>query len=235
MMPLLFKNMPGGGGGGGFDPQTQGTLVSWYDYSTMGGGNTDPVPSLVDSKTGNPHPLTSSVSPTVATGQQNGLRTANWQSGAAMHGGPDASTYPYPIAAVMKLANLTSAHAIIGPYENNGGLELGVGTSGMMFLNAANIANIGNATTALSAGAYNLVVATVDASSYAFYIDGVAAGSGSHSESLTGGMTMQIGQVKTNEAYFDGYIGEIQIYNSILSGGDLTALHSYIVSKWATP
>jgi hypothetical protein len=33
--------------------------------------------------------------------------------------------------------------------------------------------------------------------------------------------------------YFTGYVGEIVIYNSILSGADITSVESYLTSRWA--
>lgn len=233
MMPMMFSSKTGGQAATSFNPQTQGTLVNWYDSSTLAHTDGDGITTFPDSKAGNPNPLTAVFAPIFHTPQQNGLGTVLYNS-SSMQGGSSASTFPYTLVAVVKMTTTAGGQAILGPAENNGGMEFGM-SSGSPFMNAADIANIGTATSSISTGAYHLIVATVDASTYAFYIDGVAAGSGTHSVSLTGGMHFEMGNSKNGEDYLFAYIGEIQIYSSVLSSGDLSALHTYIVNKWATP
>lgn len=227
---LGFKNASGST----FNPQTQGTLASWYDASTLGLSNGTQVTSWPDSKTGNPYPLSQSANTAVyATSQQNGLSTVNFATAANRFTGGPLANYPTTLAAVINLSGSSSgSRAILGGI--GGGIEWRIeGTTNYMGLVETNTAYIGASTSAVSSSGYHLVVATLNSSSYAYYIDGVAAGSGSNSAS-TNGSSYMLGAQTTAE-FFLGYIGEVQIYTSVLSSGDLSALHSYAVSKWATP
>ena len=150
-----------------------------------------------------------------------------------MGNGSSAGTYPYTIAAVVYLNNLTATKAIIGPTAN-AGLEIRSETSGAIGMASADTAYIGGSSTTISSGSWHLLVYMVDSSTYSFQIDGIAAGSGSHSVSL-GASNFQMGAQKTNEEYFDGIIGEVQIYSSLFGSTDLSGLHTYAVNKWATP
>lgn len=220
-----------------FNPQTQGTLVAWYDASTLGLSNGTQVTSWTDSKTGSPYTVTKTADSGVvyATSQQNGLSTIYWavSSYPAFTPGPDSSTYPYTIAAIISIGSSGYGSILGSDYQ---GIQFHVDSSNnYLTVNSAGTTAIGTGTTAVSTSGYHLVVATITSSSYAFYIDGAAAGSGSHSVSLLSGKTFRVGDSQGPGEAFFGYMGEIQIYSSALSSGDLSALHSYAVSKWATP
>lgn len=220
----------------GFNPQTQGTLVNWYDASTLGLSNGANIVTFTDSKTGNPNPLTTSASnPTYATNQKNGLSTASLVTGQYFTtGGSSASIYPYTIAAVVNITSNAGSPSILGP-SATGGLQFRVEAGGDLGILSAATTLIGSSTSALASGSYHLVVVTINSSSYAFYIDGVAAGSGANSTSLAAATAFLMGARNGSNDEMDGFIGEVQIYSSVLSSGDLAALHTYIVSKWATP
>lgn len=224
-------------GGGGFNPQTQGTLVNWYDASTLGLSNGAAISTWIDSKTGNPNPLTTSgTAPQYATNQQNGLGVAQFFGFNQLNvGGSSASTYPYTIAIVIYIANVSDygRPILVSNTVGAGGLYTNA-TAVNGYINADNngTANIGTGNLSIGTGAYHLIVLAISSSTWAYYVDGASAGSGSNAASLTAGTTFVMGG---NGGGFAGNIGEIQIYNSVLSGGDLTALHTYIVNKWATP
>lgn len=220
-----------------FNPQTQGTLVNWYDGSTLGLSNGANVNPFTDSKTGAPNSLTSSGTyPTYSTAQQNGLGTVNFGSGSGVFdtGGSTASSFPRTIAAVVKWTDSTKTCTIMGS-SASGGIQFRVdATTGYLTFNKAAVAAIGTGNVALVANQYHLVVGVLTSTTWAFYIDGSAAGSGTHSQTLTGGLLFRMGVTSSTEKFY-GYMGEVQIYSSALNSTDLAALHSYISAKWATP
>lgn len=220
-----------------FNPQTQGTLVNWYDGSTLGLSNGANVNPFTDSKTGAPNSLTTSGTyPTYATGQQNGLGTVNFGNGngAFDTGGSTASSYPRTIAAVVKWTDNTKICTILGP-NGSGGIQFRIdATTGYLTFNKANVAAIGTGNVALVPNQYHLIVGVLTSTTWAFYIDGTAAGSGTHSQTLTGGLLFRLGANGSIEKMY-GYMGEVQIYSSALDSTDLAALRSYISAKWGTP
>lgn len=224
-----------------FNPQTQGTLVNWYDGSTLGLNNGDPIIIFTDSKTGNPNPLSGgTASPIFNTNQQNGLATVSFNGTTQMLivGGSNSAIYPYTIAAVVKLNVLPVISSnILGP-SGGGGLQYFLTNStGIQGINSANTVVIATSSSGVSDGNYHLVVVIVTSTTYAFYLDGNLVGSGTHSVVLTGTNTFQMG-TQTNGGSgveMNGSIGEVQIYSSALGGTDLAGLHTYIVNKWATP
>lgn len=225
---------------GPFDPQTQGTLVNWYDASTLGLPNGTTVATWTDSKTGNPNPMSATTQAGVyATNQQNGLGTVGWVGGTAFYdtGGSSASTYPRTYAVVFTRPNATVQYTMVGS-SGSGGLQLRCDiTTGNVSWVKTGVAIIGTSTSTVGNNAYHVLISTIDSSSYAHYIDGVAAGSGSHSTTLTGGLTVHLGGTSTGSEIqiFNGNIGEVQIYSSVLSAGDITGCYNYLKAKWATP
>lgn len=94
----------------------------------------------------------------------------------------------------------------------------------------------------VTTGSYHLVVWVYDYSPGAYgnityYIDGVAAGGGGYSwwYDNTGDSGLFYLGFDSWIGSLTGYIGELQRYSSVLSSGDLSALHTYMVNKWATP
>ncbi len=236
-MSSWFTVLSGGAGAPPFNPQTQGTLVNWYDSSVLGLSNGASVTTFTDSKTGNPNPLTTTSTPgTYATNAQNFLSvvTFNGSNQNYTTGGSSASNFPYTLAAIIKVTNVTASRTILGPHTT-GGLQFRLDiTTGNISLIKSGSAPFATSSSAVSTGAWHLVVATVTSSTYAFEIDGVAAGSGSHAETLTAARNWRLG-VSVNSELFIGSIGEVQIYSSVLSSADLSGLHTYSVNKWATP
>lgn len=226
-----------------FNPQTQGTLVNWYDASTLGLSNGASVTTLVDSKTGAPNSMTvgTGVAGTYVTPAQNNKGTISFNGTNQWYtsNGSTASTFPYTIAAVISVPNYTASATIIGP-SDLGGLQLQIAaTTGFLALNKSNVANIGTTAVAIGTAAYHVVIATVSSAAYALYIDSAtASASGAHAQTLTAARTFQVA-VQTNAAVagekFTGNIGEIQIYNSVLNSSDITGLYGYLKGKWATP
>lgn len=220
-----------------FNPQTQGTLIQWNDASVLGLSNGASVVTFTDSKTGAPFSWTASNSATRGTYTTNAQNSKSvvTLNGTQFYdlGGSTAQVFPRTIAAIVKVNNLSTYYVIVGPTNNNG-LAFFINTTGTIALTKWGGSTIGTSTGTITAGGYHLLVATVDSSNYAFYIDGVAAGSGTHAQTLSGAGTF-VGGSATSGSSLDGGIAEIQIYSSILNSGDLSGLHTYSVNKWATP
>jgi hypothetical protein len=221
-----------------WNPQTQGTLVNWYDASTLGLSNGANVTSWPDSKTGNPNPMSASANyPTYATNALNGLGVVNFAGGQYLPtGGSSAANTIYTFAAVVKITSSPAINAILGP-SATGGAEFGttsITPDGL--LNAYNLASIGAGTTSLGATWHLLVITWSKGSSpaWAMYLDGSACGSGASSQSFSAS-TFEIGAAAAGAQTLHGQIGEIELYSSVLGSTDLTSLHTYIVNKWATP
>lgn len=229
--------------GGAWTPNSEASLVNWYDASTSGYSNGASVTTFVDSKTGNPNPLTSTggFNPTCATAAQNGLRTFAFNGSQCLEtGGSSAHTLPYTIAMVLKIPNLSSQYRFLASEISitSGGIDFFNYTDGTLGINQAGVAVVSQSTGTLGTAAYHLVVVQQSSTAYAYFIDGVAAGSGSGSFSLLGTGTFVIGARLFNaspNSALTGNIGECQIYNSIIDATARANLLAYIQGKWATP
>lgn len=226
-----------------FDPQTQGTLINWYDASTLGLSNGASVTTLVDSKTGAPNSMTvgTGTAGTYVTPAQNGLGTISFNGTNQWYtaNGSTASSFPRTIAAVIKIPNTSASYTIIGP-SDIGGLQLQIAaTTGALALNKSNVVNIGTSSGTIGTGAYHAIIATVDSANYGFYIDSSSsAGSGSHAQTLTAARTFQVA-VQTNASVagekFLGNIGELMLFSSVLNGTDIAGCMNFMKGKWNIP
>jgi len=223
--------------GGAFMPASIASLVNWYNSPIAGQTNGNPISGWVDSK-GSNNLTAAGLAPTYKTSQQNGLDAVQFVAASSMNlttGGSTASSFPYTFFAVFNLTDITSGHVIFAP-SGTGGINLIINqTTGFAELQKGNVAIIGTATSGFTSGSWHTLIATVDSSTYAFYIDGVLAGSGSHSQTLTGGLTIQMGVQEAALSYFNGYIGEAGICNAVISSGDRSSLYSYLKARWNTP
>ena len=75
-------------------------------------------------------------------------------------------------------------------------------------------------------GGWHHIVATYDGTTYAMYLDGVAAGSTYVDSNYSdGAVPYAIG--RGNASYFNGSIDDVRIYNRALSSSDVTQLYNY--------
>lgn len=96
------------------------------------------------------------------------------------------------------------------------------------------IASIGSSSGTVSSTVANLASFTYDAvGAYAFYINGAASGSGTNNQTID----TQVSSIGIGPAaeFFNGDIGELLVYPSVLSAGNLTNVHNYLKGRWGTP
>lgn len=101
-------------------------------------------------------------------------------------------------------------------------------TTGNIRLLAEDEALLGTSTSGISAGSFARIIVTYSAiGEYAFYINGAAAGSGTTNHTIISGPP----SISRNTALpVDGRYGEWGLYDSVLSGGDITDLDAYLQS-----
>lgn len=224
--------------GGAFVPTDLATLVSWWDVPIPGAVNGARVSPLPDSSLSGLYPLSeSNVSerPTYSVGVANGEDATTWTGAQVLRtGGPSASTFPYTFFAVVKWVSGSSA--IFAPSDSGGILWI-ITAGGNLMLLKSQVALIGVSTGAIDTD-WHTVMATVDSGNYAFYIDGVLVGSGTHTETLTAGRTIRMGADNSwtgANTYFNGKIPNSGICSSVLSPVDLGRLQTYLRNRFATP
>jgi hypothetical protein len=116
--------------------------------------------------------------------------------------------------ARIKLTGTSTYRTIIGG-SGNGALSLDVEqTTNKFRVLKQGVANIATSTSGLSANTDGVVAVSYDSSgNYAFYLDGSINGSGTNNQTLTSGLTLQIG-IQTDVAQpFSGYIMAIALYS----------------------
>lgn len=222
-----------------FVPTDIASLVAWYNSPIAGATDGNEVVTWDDSSTGGTFDLSRiGTGPTYRTNQQNSLATCEFiaaSSTAFINGGSDASTFPYTFWAVVKSSSLGSAGCILGP-SADAGIEFRIdATTGFPTFNSANTAAIGTGNVGIGTTDYHIVIGTVDSSAWAFYVDGSAAGSGSHSVTLTAGRTFNMGVFNATNDRLNGFIGEAGICSAVISSGDRASLTAYLKAKWAIP
>lgn len=224
-------------------PTNVSGLEFWYKPQDTGNlTGTTPVLVVADSS-GNTQPLTRTNGSLDSGGSINGHNALTPSS-------PDYHTVSVPgnptvctmFAVVKRVNNNNTVSSIFG--------SISAGSAGGMLFRTDNgaprlvksqIAAIGStSSTTIANGSAALIIATfADAShgdSYAFRVNGSAAGSGSHGVTLLGSTTAAVGAdysgIGVPTDYLDFLLGECGRYNSILSGGDIALLESYAMGYW---
>jgi hypothetical protein len=131
------------------------------------------------------------------------------------------------------LINGANVHAFFGS-TNDGGLEWRT-NEGVPELIKQFQAVIGSGTTGVTTAAWRIqTVSFTNTSNYAFYLNGTANGSGTHSVTLATGGTSKIirGSLSGPEPYA-GNFAELIIYNRVLTTGERATVHTYLQDKYA--
>ncbi len=101
-------------------------------------------------------------------------------------------------------------------------------TSGTISLIDTNVVVMGTSSQSVSANVWTHLAISYDASgSYAFYLNGETAGSGTNSQSFSfGSAAFEIGRNgAANNEYFNGQIDDVRIYNRVLSADEILNLY----------
>lgn len=136
------------------------------------------------------------------------------------------------IFAVLKHSNSNPLTIIAG---QTGALQFRIYLDKINFVRATQ-ADMGSSSTTLSTSTFNLCVGTYNLSTgaFTFRLNGSADGSGTHGTPVSGNWKA----VARNEAdvitgeFFVGYHSHLLIYNTVLSGGDITTMEAWLQSEW---
>ena len=224
--------------GPAFVPTQIAGLLTWWDFSALGLSNGAAISSVTDGS-GNGNTLTQATGanqPLFQTGIQNGRAMAQF-NGTTMNMGSSltATTKPVTVFSLIRPTDLTAARAFLGS-SVNGGLELRlVTTTGVQSALESGTAVIGSATTGETVNVATSLGFTYDVSgNYAFYSNGSANGTGLTNLTFAAS-TVVVGASPSVSDFMAGYIGEMLIYNSVLSTANRQSVESYLRSRWGTP
>jgi hypothetical protein len=140
-------------------------------------------------------------------------------------------TNRFTIAAWVRPDTLNNWHTL-AMKSTTGGIAYGLYTSGFQnnrptaFVHTGTVEHFARASTALSTTAWRHLAVTYDGTTMRFYIDGVAAGSGTFTaQATTSDQPLYIGG-NTVWSYEDyaGLIDELQIYNRALTATEITTI-----------
>jgi hypothetical protein len=225
--------------------KADGVLYTDSARTTLVTADGDPIGSASDSSGNNYHysQATSGSRPTYKTSIVNGQPVFRFDGSADYFDGPDhvSALTSGTFFCVVKLDADPPAYLQTGgfrygsggqchfPYED-GNIYEGFGSN--------NRPNIGDPTTSLSSAfcVYGVTSATNDWVIYlnnsSIYSTGTNTVAWSDAPFVGG--SANPGN-STPSFYLDGDIAEIVIYNSVISSGDRTSLHSYFTTKYGTP
>ena len=212
-------------------------LTAWYKTPISGATDSVNINPWYDSK-GSYNLSGADYGPTYSTSETiNGFSTAKIiynNYNYLPNGGPSSSTLPVTIVAVMLH---TGTHGsgygdyILGCNGGNG-IILGLThPQGYLYSDKFQQANIGTGNVAVTTNSWHVVMGVITSSIWAFWIDGVPAGNGTHSQTFSGSPTFSLGQY-FNGSIFNGNLVEMGIFNADRSS-DATAIYNSLRSKYA--
>ncbi len=217
--------------------------LAWYDLSNLGLANAASINTIVDRPdrtrtTFNAAVGGSGTIPTYTTYSHNGLSighftgTARWYTGAPTYNNTDVT-----------IACIANCSQYVTPYGGSvsvGGLYIGTDGSASNFMLAEinNVVRLATSSTGVTLNTWHLLVWTISVSGGTFtcnfYIDNVSAGSGSHAGSTTtNGMNLTDSAAGGAPSKAD--IGEIILWDHVLTAANRALLHTYSQTKWGTP
>lgn len=219
-----------------FAPDAVAGMDLWLAADDLALSDGDPVGTWADlSGAGNDATQGSSgQKPTFKTGIINGLPVVRFDgSDDFLASNASMSLTTRTLIAVIKLAG-SGYRTIVGASSTNA-LQWRIDSgTGVQTLNRQYTAAIGSSSTDVGTSAFRILAATfTDNASHAFYLDGAADGSGSHSGTITSGRTATIGTNPTAGEWLNGDLAELIAYDSVLGSGDLGAVTAYLQAKYA--
>lgn len=228
----MFAGYGGTAAGGGSTPDTIGSgLLIWYQNGaglfqdaakTTPAVTNDPVGAWEDAS-GNGRDITVS-----------GTARPTLEAGGAVHcdGSNDnmvtvggITLKPATLFGLITFDSVAGGFAAVTGFSN----ALSLSQNGAALrIDMAGVAVIGTSSFTLTAARYRIII-TYDASgNYAFYVDGVAAGTGTNDQAI-GNVPFGLSNNDIG-SYFDGIFWDVGAYDNVLSGGNITALDDYLAS-----
>jgi hypothetical protein len=229
----------GGGGGGGGVPSTIADLVFWFQADTslasLSNGS-----SLVGLQNSCPW-LPAYPAFAAGAGATKSATLLNTKTVVSFPGTGDAQ-YTFSGAGpvlpkhtlffVFNPASLAAyGNFICGAGSNH--MQVRINPSGTVEILCGGLAIIGTSTTAMSAGTWYQGNTTYDSSSgaWAARLAQAAAGSGSNAQTISTG-TVGVGGAFGSAQWLNGLLGEIIVYNRVLTPTEITTVEAYLHSKW---
>lgn len=233
-----------GTGTAGGQPPVSGYLA-WYDASQITGqsdGSSLSAWSDLSSNGYNMSQSTGADQPTYYSSTAgkliNGL-PAVWFNGTSdrMTNSTSVSLANCSIFAVVQLTSDTNNATILGS-SASGGLQLRTNTGARLNLLAEGTTDIGaDSSGEITPGSNNAGAATYDSTTgaYAFYVNsGTATTTGTNATTISShAMVLGFNGSNTSE-FWDGAIAEVIVYNSVLTGAQITSTFTYLNNKWGT-
>lgn len=174
-------------------------LTAWYYTPIAGASDGNPIPDWPDGQ-GSFDLTSTGTEPTYQTNEINGFAAVQFNANYLNTGGSSASGFPRTLVIVANFEEIFDYQILFG-CSGSGGLNLRTNQfSNVLNCDKAQEANIGTGDVAVTAG-WHVIIAVITSSTWAFWIDGVDAGSGAHSESLTGGRTFTLGGDGSGSAF----------------------------------
>lgn len=215
-------------------PPPTTNLILHLDAGTFGGVDADPIGTLVDqSGNGNDGTAIGSNRPTYKTGIVNGLPVARFTAvPQRLATAASASLTTYTGLAVVKPSGTSGYRPILGADGSGGMLWRVFDTSNVQNLVKTFVINIGSSTTGLSTSVFSVVAFTYTTTTFAFYLNGAADNSGTHSYTFTASRTLNLGYSNSDTDSFIGDIAELLVYDAVLDSTDLGLATSYLGTKY---
>lgn len=237
-MSLLARRLQAGysaGGGGGFSPDDVTGLIVWLDADAIGGlSDTDAVSTWSNDAPGSSETYTKGLSanqPTYRTNIQNSLPVVRFDGNDSLAGTVSRTLKPCSIFVAMSADSVAGPDVIVGNTTGNGAMNYRTLSSKMNALAEAT-ANIASSTTTITNTTFYVVDFTYSSSGgYVFGLDGTDDGSGTSNQTISAS-AIAIGARDDSTEVFDGDIGEILIYDNVVSSGDKTSIRNYLTTKW---
>lgn len=170
---------------------------------------------------------------TVETNELNGHQVSRWNGGTMSWSGNPQSD-DFTVIAVLKCTSFASQRTVIA--ANTGGLlqlpVVWLSTAGKIEISNAG-AVLATSNTALNTSNFYTVAALFDGNTgdYAFYLNGSADGSGTVASTIFNPFT-RIGRRNGNLNPFVGDIAYMALWNSVLSGAELTTRFTDLQTVW---
>lgn len=196
-----------------------------FDSRNIPGADGSTITAWTDSS-GNARDMAITLDPTtVETNELNGHQVSRWNGGLGSWSG-NAEADAYTVISVLKCSSFASARTVMSAAS---GLTEGnipvvrLGTNSKIEIGSVDLGISATSTTALNTSNFFTICAQYDTltGAYAFYLNGSADGSGTTTiEDLA--HFSRIGRRNGNLEPFPGDIFYMALWNSILSGGELT-------------
>lgn len=218
---------------GGFDPDDYGTTYAWYDADQITGlSDNDPISSWSDSS-GNGRTLTqgtSTLRPVYNTGVQNSLPVTTWDGGDSLINAGSASSQPWTVFIVCS-ADLAS------PTTNQFLFDSESSSSARC---AGYTRDSSSDDFSVFAGSEQAARGyTTDPVILVFYFNGNSSYirlNGSQSGNVAAGSNqwqpLTLGARFGDTEGWDGWIGEVIIYNQTITGTNISTIESELSTKW---